>query len=112
MKVHKNNYPLRPVILMIDFPNMNKCNVKFVVSLIKLLIPNKCMLHSTDDFFYETINIIADYIFSNDNTHKPLMDKHIFVKLLCLASEGLFFFYNPLNKVVHFCITYKFTWST
>ena len=38
----------------------------------------------------ETINIIADYIISDDNNHKLLMDKHIFVKLLRLGSERLF----------------------
>ena len=39
----------------------------------------------------KTINIITDYVYSDDNTKKPLMDKHIFVKLLRLAGKGLFF---------------------
>ena len=38
----------------------------------------------------ETINIIADYVFSDENIQKPLMEKYIFVKLLRLACEGLF----------------------
>ena len=95
-------------------------------SLIKPLIPNKYMLCSTNDFLLKlnnsnifsddklvsfdvmslfinislnkTINIILDYVFSDDNTHKPFMDKHIFVKLLCLASEGLFLYKDCLYK--------------
>ena len=105
VKVHKNNYPLRPVILMIDSPEYELS--KFMDSLIKPLVPSKCMLRSTDDFLMklnnfnissddklvsfdvvslftniplnETINIISDYVFSDENIHKPLMEKHSFV---------------------------------
>ena len=93
VKVHKNNYPLRLVISMIDSPEYELA--KFMDSLIKPLVSNKCMLHSTDDFLMklnnsnissddklvgfdvvsfftnillnETINIIADYVFSDEN---------------------------------------------
>ena len=89
VKVHKNNYPLRPVISMIDSPEYELA--KFMDSLIKPLVPNKYMLNSTDDFLMklnnsnissndklvsfdvvslftniplnETINIIADYVY-------------------------------------------------
>ena len=91
---------------------------KFMDFLIKPLSSNKFMLRSTNNFLLklhnfnissddklvsfdgvslfiniphnETLNIIADYVFSDDNTHKTLMNKHIWVKLLRLANEGLF----------------------
>ena len=116
VKVYKNNHPLRPIISMIDSPEYELA--KFMDSLIKQLISNNCTLRSTDDFLLKlnnfnissddklvsfdvvslftnirpnkTINIIADYVFSDDNTHKPLMDKHIFVKSLGLADKRLF----------------------
>ena len=126
VKVHKNNYPLRPVIMMIDSPEYELA--KFMNSLIKPLVPNKYMLNSTDDFLMklnnsnissndklvsfdvvslftniplnETINIIADYVFSDENIQKPLMEKHIFVKLLRLACEGLFLYNDCLYKQI------------
>ena len=125
VKVHKNNYPLRPVISMIDSPEYELA--KFMDSLIKPLVPNKYMLNSTDDFLIklnnsnissndklvsfdvvslftniplnETINIIADYVFSDENIQKPLMEKHIFVKLLRLACEGLFLYNDCLYSI-------------
>ena len=54
VKVHKNNYPLRPVVSMIDSPEYELA--KFMDSLIKLLVPNKCMLRSTDDFLIKLNN--------------------------------------------------------
>ena len=78
---------------MIDSPEYELA--KFMDSLIKPLVPNKCMLRSTDDFLMklnnsnissddklvsfdvvshftniplnETINIIADFVFSDEN---------------------------------------------
>ena len=97
---------------------------KFMDSLSKSPSTNKYILRSTDDSLLmlnnsnissndklvsydavslftniplnKAINIIADYVFSDVNTHKPLMDKHIFVKLLHLASEGLFLYKDCL----------------
>ena len=111
---------------MIDSPEYELA--KFMDSLIKPLVPNKYILNSTDDFLMklnnsnissddklvsfdvvslfiniplnETINIIADYVFSDENIQKPLMEKHIFVKLLRLACEGLFFYKNCLYKQI------------
>ena len=111
---------------MIDSPEYELA--KFMYSLIKLLVPNKCILRSTDDFLMklnnsnissddilvsfdvvslftniplnETINIIADYVFSDEIIQKPLMEKHIFVKLLRLACEGLFFYKDCLYKQI------------
>ena len=54
----------------------------------------------------KTINIITDYVYSDDNTHKPLMDKHIFVKLLRLAGKGLFFI-----KIVYINKLMALPWS-
>ena len=111
---------------MIDSPEYELA--KCIDSLIKPLIPNKYMLRSTADFLLklnnsnissdynlvsfdvlffftniplnETINIIADYVFSDDNIHKPLMDKHVFVNLLHLANEGLFLYKDCLYKQI------------
>ena len=111
---------------MIDSPENELA--KFMDSLIKPLVPNKCMLRPTDGFLMklnnsnissddklvsfdvvslftnillnETINIIADYVFSDENIQKPLMKKHIFVKLLRLACEGLFFYKDFLYKQI------------
>ena len=60
----------------------------------------------------ETINTVADYVFSDDNTHKPLMDKHIFVKLLRLASERLFFYTDCLYKQIDDVATGSFLQPT
>ena len=46
------------------------------------------------------INTIAEYVFSDDNTHKPLMNKHIFVKSLRFADKGLFFCKDCLYKKI------------
>ena len=111
---------------MIDSPEYELA--KFMDSSIESLIPNKYMLRSTNDFLLklnnsnissddklvnfdvvslftniplnETINIIADYVFSGDSTHKPLMDKHIFVKLLRSVCEGLFLYKDCLYKQI------------
>ena len=126
VKLHKNNYPLCLVISMIDLPEYELA--KFMDFLIKPLVPNKYMLSSTDDFLMklnnsnissddklvsfdvvslftniplnETINIIADYVFSDENIQKPLMEKHIFVKLLRLACERLFFYKDCLYQQI------------
>ena len=59
----------------------------------------------TNIYLNKTINIIADYGFSNDNTHIPIMDKPIFMKLLCLASKGLFLYkdhpYKQINGIAN-----------
>ena len=54
----------------------------------------------TNITFNKTINIIADFVFSDDNTYQPLMEKHIFVKLLHLASKGLILNKDCLYKQI------------
>ena len=49
VKVHKNNYPLRPIISMIDAPEYELA--KSMDYLIKPLIPNKYMSRFTGDFY-------------------------------------------------------------
>ena len=121
IKVHKNNNPARPVISMIG--TLEHQLSKFFDSIIKNYIPDSYMLHSTEHFIdeininnfkfkadhklvsfdvqslftnvslNETINIIADYIYSKDTHIKdnlPLMKKEVFIKLLRLANQEIF----------------------
>ena len=102
---------------------------KFLDSIIKSYIPDSYMLHSTDHFLDElnnfqfkadhklvsfdvqslftnvpldeTINIIADYIYSKDNQIKdnlPSMKKEVFIKLLRLANQGIILSKNKLYQ--------------
>ena len=48
VKVHKENYPLRPVCSMINTPE--HCLAKFLDNIIKPHIPNQFMLNSTTNF--------------------------------------------------------------
>ena len=127
IKVHKNNNPTRPVISMIGTPEYQLA--KFLDSIIKSYIPDSYILHSTDHFLDElnnfkfkanhklvsfdvqslftnvpldeTINIIADYIYSKDNHIKdnlPSMKKEVFIKLLRLANQGMFLYKDKLYQ--------------
>ena len=46
----------------------------------------------------QTIDIIANYIFSSDRNDHPLITKEIFVKLMHLATECMFPFKDELYK--------------
>ena len=62
-----------------------KANYKLVSSDVQSLFTNATL--------GETINIIADYMYSKDNQikHNPLsMKKEVFIKLLRLANQGIF----------------------
>ena len=116
---------------MIDSP---KYKVAKLGTLIKPLIPNKCALHFTNYFLLkvnnsnissdeklvsfdvlshstnihlnEIINIIVDYVFSDNNTYKPLMDIHIFIKLIHLLVMGCFYV-----KIVSLCKLMVLPWG-
>ena len=60
----------------------------------------KCPLTLLKCSFNKNINVIDDYIFSDNNTDKPSLNKYTFVKLLCLDGEGLFLYKDCLNKQI------------
>ena len=102
---------------------------KFMDFIIKPHIPNKYIVSSTTDFlsklsnytFFssqlklvsfdvvslftnillnETIELIANHVFSDKNDQKPLFEKHIFIKLLHLACQGLFLHKDNLYQQI------------
>ena len=85
VKVDKNNYPLRPVISILDSGEYELA--KFIDSLIKPLIPYKCMLRSTDDFLLKLNNsnissktnwlVLMWCLFSQKNLYLQLQLRYI-----------------------------------
>ena len=115
-KVHKENYPLRPIVSMINTPEYNLA--RYLDGIIKPLIPSKYSISSNVEFLeqlrnveYEdgdfcisydvvslftnvpldlTISIVADELYADDNINKPPMPKKSFVLLLRDATGGMF----------------------
>ena len=126
IKVHKDGYPIRPVVSMVDTPEYGIA--KWLDNFIKPNIPNQYMLNSTKHFvdkikdypvysgdklvsfdvkslytnvpLKETINIVADYVYSKDSVCTPPITKYVFRKLLTLVTEGNFMFNGELYKQV------------
>ena len=48
----------------------------------------------------ETIDIVADYIFNDENPTIPDMEKDDFIKLLQLATEGMFLYRDKLYRQI------------
>ena len=126
-KAHKPGMPLRPVVSMINTAEYQLA--KYLDFLIKPHIPSHYMLDSTVNFLKQlsdfkfsptdtlvsfdvvslftnvplgdTIHLIADYIYSSNS--KPPFDKATFVKLLEIATGGLFMhqgrFYKQIDGV-------------
>ena len=117
VKVHKEGNPVRPVVSMIGTPEYQLA--KFLDSIIKPYIPQTYMLQSTNQFLDhlnefkfdsnhklvsfdvsslftnvpldDTIQIIANTIYSEQqNPNRPIFEKRIFIKLLQLATKGIF----------------------
>ena len=126
VKVHKDSYPIRPVVSMIDTPEY--VLAKWLDSYIKPNIPSGFMLNSTEQFvsavkdfpvcsddklvsfdvkslytnipLKETIGIVADYLYSEDAVCSPPLPKNIFKKILTLVTEGFFVFNGEFYKQV------------
>ena len=101
---------------------------KFLDSIIKPSIPDKYMLSSTNYFIEklkqvkvqshqilvsfdavslftnvpqkETTQIIANDLFDKDNLNTPPMEKHAFIKLMKLATQGMFLYNGELFKQI------------
>ena len=123
-KVHKAGYPLRPVISMINTPEYKLA--KFLDEYIKPNIPISLSCNSTDIFLenlksftltpnmkvvsfdvvslytniplLETINIIADVLYSVNSVKVPPFPKKSFIKLLIIASQGIFMYRDKVYK--------------
>ena len=125
-KIHKNNCPLRPVVSMINTPEYNIS--RYLDNLIKPVIPktymldsNKMLLNDLKDFspnskpnhilvsfdvdslftnvpLKETIDICANYVYSNENEKQPPFSKSIFIKLMEKATGGIFQFNGSFYK--------------
>ena len=48
----------------------------------------------------ETTQIIANYLFDKDNPNTPPMEKHAFIKLMKLATQGMFLYNGELFKQI------------
>ncbi len=125
-KVHKDGFPLRPVVSMIGTAEYNIA--KYLDKLIKPFIPSTHMLNSTISFLdsiknfvfsskdklvsydvvslftnvplKDTIDIICDTIYDKDTNDKPPMPKHILKRLLVIATGGLFLHNGKLYKTI------------
>ena len=126
VKVHKDGYPIRPVVSMIGTPEYGLA--KWLDTFIKPNIPNQFMLNSTQHFvdkikdfpiysgdtmvsfdvkslytnvpLKETINIVADYVYSKESRCKPPLTKSIFKKLLTLVTQGNFMFNGKFYRQI------------
>ena len=125
-KIHKKDYPMRPVVSMIGTAEYQLA--KFLDALIKPNLPKSFMLSSTDEFLEklnkfkiqpgdkclsfdvsslftnvpltETIEMIADHIYSEKASLTPSFDKEAFIKLLKIATGGVFMYRDVLFQQV------------
>ena len=123
-KVHKANYPLRPVISMVNTSEYELG--KYLDTFIQPNIPSSYITNSTDQFLdnlkhydfspndqtvsfdvvslytniplLETIKIISDTIYSDISCKVPPFPKLIFEKLLTIATQGMFMYNGILYK--------------
>ena len=126
VKVHKDGYPIRPVVSMINTPEYGLA--KWLDTFIQPNIPNHYMLNSTEHFvnvlkdfpFYsgdklvsfdvkslytnvplkETVDIVTKYVYSKESVCIPPIPKTIFRKLLLKVTEGNFMFNGECYKQV------------
>ena len=124
--MHKSDVPLRPVISMIGTPEYKLA--KFLDDLIKPHIPDTHLLKSTQEFtdrlketpfnngnsmvsfdavslftnvpLAETIELIMDRMYDDDNCNAVPVNKVVFRKLMFMATQGLFMYDNKLYKQV------------
>ena len=125
-KVHKDGCPLRPVVSMINTPEYNLA--KWLDGFIKRFIPSQHTVSSTKEFIgriksysfsgtellcsfdvtslftnvplKETIDIIANYVYSDDNNCKPSFSKQVFTNMLEKATSGMFLYKDKLYRQI------------
>jgi len=120
-KVHKQGYPLRPVVSMTDTAEYELA--RYLNRIIKPCIPDLFMLNSTAAFIdkiksfvfrsshvlvsfdvvslftniplQETIDIVCEYVYSS-SVNRPSYSKNTFRKLLEIATGGYFLYKEKL----------------
>lgn len=125
-KVHKNGYPLRPVISMLNTAEYKLG--KWLDEYIKPNIPCEFSVASTDEFLNElndaiydprdkmvsfdvtslytniplteTINLVVDRLYSEKSVKIPPFPKAVFKRLLEIATGGMFIYKDKLYKQV------------
>ena len=125
-KVHKENFPMRPIVSMVNTPEYNLA--KYLDNFIKPNIPDNFMLKSTNDFLSriksfalngteqmvsydvvslftnvpleETIGIVTDYVYGESSVCRPPFDEDTFCKLLRLCSKSYFMFNDVLYQQI------------
>ena len=123
-KVHKEGYPLRPVISMLNTPEYKLA--KYLDTFIKPNIPISFSCDSTDKFLdnlksfsiqpdikvvsfdvvslytniplIETIDIIANALYAPTSFKVPPFPKKSFIKLLTIATQGIFMYKDKIYK--------------
>ena len=123
-KVHKENFPLRPVVSMINTAEYKLA--QFLDSFIKPNIPGQYILNSTHDFLsrikkfkfnpddslisfdveslftnvplQQTIDIISQYVYSPNSASTPPFPVETFKQLLCFATSGIFMYNNKFYR--------------
>lgn len=128
VKVHKNNYPVRPIVSTIGAANYKLA--KYLDNLIKPHINDDLMLKSTNDFISvlddvkhkinrhstlvsfdvenlftnvpvtEAINIATKLVYSPSNANKPKYEEKVFKDLLKFATSGCFLMNDTVYQQV------------
>ena len=121
-KVHKDNYPMRPIVSMVNTPEYHLS--KYFDNFIKPNIPQTYMLKSTNDFlmklkYYklsgeekmvsydvvslftnvpllETVEIILDLVYGTSSITTPPFEREIFRKMLIFCSQSYFLYNDDL----------------
>ena len=125
-KVHKEGYPVRPVISMLSTAEYNIA--KWLDNYIKPNIPNTYSIASTNEFLEglknvifdpkdqivsfdvvslftniplaETIDIVVESLYSETSKIVPPVDKKVFKRLLQIATGGIFMYKDGLYRQV------------
>ena len=128
-KHHKTDCPLRPVLSAIDTPEYGLC--KWLETQIKPLLKSKWIINSNIEFMdslktikpkkgdvcrtfdikslytcvplEETINMVADDVYSNENLSvftKSKITKKVFKNILKTCSQSIFCFNNQVFKQI------------
>ena len=125
-KIHKDQVPLRSVVSMVGTSEYNLA--KYLDQTIKPYIPDTYLLRSMNDFIErlkqcsinshnivvsfdvvslftnvplaETIELIIDRLYSEDNPNSMLVTADIFWKLMFLTTQGLFIYKDKLYKQI------------
>ena len=126
-KVHKKDFPLRPVVSMINTPEYELA--KYLDNFIKPNIPKKYILGSTQEFLskinafplkgnehmvsydavslftnvplLETIDIVINLVYGSESVVTPPFKEDIFREMLLLCSQSYFMYKDTLYQQIN-----------